>query len=155
MRAAGWQEAALPLVSFGDTMSIVFTLPAGDSTQGALNERRSSVKQNGSVSQSASYDYSGQDVAHKKADELSSLSASRTAALMQGDLESSLATGRRIADLRSYLDVYRNSGGRGGWSQAGEVLPGARVSSTGGTASTGYDVDHGVSFHDPYRQEKE
>ena len=90
-----------------------------------------------SSSSSASYDYGGQDFAAKIGDQLSEAGSQHTAALYNGDIAGALALGRRIADLRGYLDAYAESGGRGGEYDGvfGLVLPGVRTSSSSGNSS--------------------
>jgi hypothetical protein len=67
-----------------------------------------------------SYDYSGQDIAHKKADELSQLDAQRQASLVDDPL-GAVAIGRRIRDLQGYLAAYRTG--------APGAIPGVRIAS--------------------------
>ncbi len=99
-----------------------------------------------SSSSSVSYDYGGQDIAHKHGDDLSQALAARTSALYGGDIQGALATGRRIADLKGYLDAYRASGGQGGFYGGvyGEVTPGRRISST--SSSSSHSSPSGGSF---------
>jgi hypothetical protein len=84
-----------------------------------------------SASSSSSYDYSGQDLLYKIGDDLSQTSAARAAALAKGDIETALATGRRIADLTAYINAYTSSGGAGGAYDGvfGEVVPKVRLTS--------------------------
>lgn len=103
-------------------------------------------KSGGSQSRSMSYDYTGADIVQKRGDDLSSTSASRQAALYNGDISAALATGRRISDLSNYINAYRASGGAGGFYDGvyGEVAPRVRIASESGTnsgdVSSGRDV---------------
>jgi hypothetical protein len=101
----------------------------------------------GSVSGSSSnsYDYGGQDLLYKIGDDLSQTSAARAAALAKGDIETALATGRRIADLTAYINAYKASGGAGGSYDGvfGEVVPKVRLSSQ--SASDSYSSPSGGS----------
>lgn len=97
------------------------------------------------------YDYQGQDVANKRADEVSGLTSSKAQALHDGKVGDALAVGRRIADLKGYLDAYNRTGGQGGFYAGafGEVIPGVRKAreswKTGSDSSSGSEI----AFHDP------
>jgi hypothetical protein len=83
-----------------------------------------------SSSSSQNWDYaSGQDAAHKKAEELAQLGGSRYMAAVSDPL-SIVASGNRIRQLQDYLAAYR--GGYGLPDQ--EVIPGER---SGRAASAG------------------
>jgi hypothetical protein len=96
---------------------------------------------------STDYDYTGSDLAQKRGDDLSQTSAERASALYKGDIGSVLSLGRRIADLKGYLDAYRSGGTNGG--VFGEVVPGVRLKSQSNTADFTNDNDAQVSFHNP------
>ena len=90
-----------------------------------------------STSLSGSYDYSGQDAIHKAGDDLSQSEGARRAAIYSGDIGAALALGRRIADLKGYIDAYKASGGAGGYYDGvyGEVMPRSRASSQSTSAA--------------------
>ena len=90
-----------------------------------------------SASSSSSYDYGGQDLLYKIGDDLSQTQAARASALMKGDLETAIATGRRIADLAAYIGAYQSSGGAGGSYDGvfGEVVPKVRLTSSSSSNS--------------------
>jgi hypothetical protein len=85
-----------------------------------------------SSSSSQNWDYaSGQDAAHKKAEELAQLGGSRYMAAVSDPL-SIVASGNRIRQLQDYLAAYR--GGYGLPDQ--EVIPGVRLASVSNSQSS-------------------
>jgi hypothetical protein len=100
-----------------------------------------------SASGSTSYDYTGADIAQKRADELSSVAAAKQAALYSGDIQGALSTGRRIADLKEYLDAYHSGSPYSG--VFGSVVPGVRVASSSGSSSVDNDLRESASYHNP------
>lgn len=91
------------------------------------------------ISRSENYNYGGQDLVYKVGDDLSQAEASKAAALYSGDIAGALAAGRRIADLRAYIDAYKSSGGAGGFYDGtfGAVVPGKRLDSWNTSTSIG------------------
>lgn len=88
-----------------------------------------------SSSSSASYDFTGADLAQKRGDELSQLSAAQGKSLMDGDLAASMAQRRRIKDLQGYINAYRGGGQYNG--AFGEVVPALRMTSHSSSQSSG------------------
>jgi|LakMenEpi03Aug12_release.lakeMendotaPanAssembly.Ray.scaffolds.fasta_scaffold45949_10 hypothetical protein len=121
---------------------------------GPVNELSSRGEVSSSGSRSVNYDHSGQDAAYKVGDEAASLQASQLSNLHRGDIEGSLATGRRIAELKDYLDGFAATGGQGGLYKGKMVLPGTRIDSESSSSSGSVSRGGVASYHDPNKKEQ-
>jgi hypothetical protein len=119
---------------------------------GPVNELSAGGKTSSSGSRSVNYDHSGQDAAYKVGDEAATLGAAQLSNLYRGDIEGSLATGRRIAELKDYIDGFAATGGQGGIYNGKMILPGTRIDSESGSASRDTVYDSGASYEpDPLK----
>jgi hypothetical protein len=107
----------------------------------ALTKFQRNSSQGGSTESSYTYDHTGQDVAHKHADEQANLEAQRSAALM-GDPLSVMPISKRISHLQNYLRAYNT--GENPFDVP--VLPGRRVASERHSASSNNSSSAGVEF---------
>jgi hypothetical protein len=95
----------------------------------------------GSSSSSYTYDYAGQDAAHKFADEQATLEAQRSAALL-GDPLSVMPISKRITHLQNYLRAYNTGENPFGVP----VMPARRVASERHESSNSNNNSSGVEF---------
>lgn len=98
----------------------------------------------GSQESSYTYDYAGQDAAHKYQDEQSGLDAQRSAALMGNPL-SALPISKRITHLQNYLRAYHTGDNPFGVP----VTPARRVASERHSTSGSSQGSSGVEFDWP------
>jgi hypothetical protein len=99
------------------------------------------------VSSSSNYDWSGQDLAQKRGDQLSEAEAAKKTALFKGDLESLMGLGRRIADLQGYLNAYKHGGAYDG--VYGEVMPAVRLDGQSNGVDVASGSEQAFAFHNP------
>lgn len=98
-----------------------------------------------SQSSDIDYDYSGQDEAAQKGDELSKLQASKTQALLDNPL-STVGTAGRVRDLRRYLNAFAS----GTSLPDMPVKPGVRVKGVRESSSNDSDTDITTAYFDPH-----
>lgn len=98
----------------------------------------------GSSSESMSFDYSGQDIAHKYQDELSGVKSQHSAAMMSDPL-SAMPINKRIGHLQQYLRAYHTGHNPRGLG----IIPGARVASYSSSSSSNSDSSGSLEFEQP------
>lgn len=106
-----------------------------------LTKATSQSSMSGSSDSSWTYDWSGQDAAHKYADESASLDAQRSTALM-GDPLSTMPISKRITHLQNYLRAYHTGDNPYGLP----VMPARRVASEKHSHSNSTSGSQGVEF---------
>jgi hypothetical protein len=91
------------------------------------------------------FDHTGQDLAAKKGDELSQLTASKNQTLLSDPL-ATLGANERIRGLQRYLSAYHSG------TQLGNdaVVPGTRVKGVRTSSSTDSDGGSEAEYFDPH-----
>jgi hypothetical protein len=100
---------------------------------------------NQSVSDSQQFDYAGEDLVAKRADELSNLRSSRKSAVLGQDLAGMVGQRQRIRDLQQYINAY-GAGNYGASTALGPVLAPKRLSGISSSVSSGRNANAGAEI---------